>query len=206
MELAQAKLTGNGNVSYGEDANVFVEFVEDAVHQAFESERAGRAIYKQVAFVSIIFPGDKNKKVYRPAKDTDKQRFAREWAAYEKGQSAVLEGTAIQQWPLISKSQALELKYMGFFTVELLANAGDHQLGNLMGGLALRKQAQTWLAKAKDDSVYTKLVAENEKLKSDNEALKAQNENILSRLDALEEKENPARKPGRPPKNATSNE
>jgi hypothetical protein len=204
MELAQAQVLRNGHVSYGDDSNVFVEFVEDAVHQPYRSEIEGRAIYDQVAFVSIIFPGDKNKKIYRPAKDIDKLRFAKEWAAFEKGQTAVMEGTPIQQWPLISKSQALELKYMGFFTVELIANAGDHQINNLMGGAALRKQAQIWLSKAKDDSVYTKLVAENDKMKNDMDTLRMQNESLLARLDALEADSNdsPAKRMGRPPKNA----
>lgn len=200
MELAQAIVTGSGNnlhVSYGDDKGLLVEFVDDAIEQPFESERAGRAIFKPVAFISIIFPGDKTKKTYRPATEQDKRRFPLQWAFFEKGTLAGETGTPITQWNYLSKSQALELKHMGFWTVEILANASDTQISSFMGGTALRKQAQTFLAATKDDSKLTSLTAENERLSQSMKMLQEQNELLKSRLDALED-DKPKR--GRPAK------
>lgn len=190
MDLAQAQIVGSGNnlrVLYGDDKGLLVEFVDDAVEQPFESEKAGRAIYKQTPFISIIYPGDKTKKTYRPATEQDKLRFAPQWQAYEKGGVAVANGTPIEQWTYLSKSQALELKYLGFWTVDLLANASDTQLNNLLGGHLLRKQAQIFLETAKDNSATTALVAENERLKNQLESLEKSNASFKARLDALEE-------------------
>lgn len=201
MDLASAQITGMGNnlhVSYGDDKGLLVEFMEDAIELPFETDKAGRAIFKQTAFLSIIFPGDKTKRTYRPATDADKRRFPLQWAAFEKGEKAIEDGTPIMQWNYLSKSQALELKHMGFWTVEMLANASDTQLGDLIGGMTLRKQAQVFLESTKGDSKYTSLVAENEQLKSKLEAQDSVIETLKTRLDSLEDTE--ARKPGRPRK------
>src|ERR1019366_2673707 len=148
MDLASAQIHGVGNnlhVTYGDDKGLLVEFMEDAIEQPYETQQQGRAIFKSVAFVSIIFPGDKTKRTYRPASDEDKRRFSTQWAAYEKGEIAIANGTPITQWNYLSKSQALELKHMGFWTVELLANATDTAISGLIGGHLLRKQAQTFI-------------------------------------------------------------
>src|SRR4051812_11221582 len=124
--LATARVEGtnenNLRVTYGDDKGLLVEFSDDAIYQQAESDKHGRAIYKTVPFISIIFPGDKTKRRYHPARPEDKIRFPIQWAAYEKGQVAIADGTPITEWNYLSKSQALELKHMGFWTVELLAN------------------------------------------------------------------------------------
>lgn len=193
MELATAQILGTGNnlrVSYGDDKGLLVEFIEDAIHQPFESDKAGRAIYKQTPFLSIIFPGDKTKKTYRPATEEDKQRFPLQWAAYEKGEKAIENGTPITQWNYLSKSQALELKHMGFWTVELLANATDQAISGLIGGNMIRAQAQTFIAATKDDSKFTSMTAEYEKVKTENQELRTLVETLSSRIDVLEKPKN----------------
>lgn len=193
MELAAPQLMGSGNnyrVSYGDDKGLLVEFVEDAVHQEFESNQAGRAIYKQTAFLSIIYPGDKTKRTYRPATDIDKQRFPLQWAAFEKGEKAIENGTPITQWNYLSKSQALELKHMGFWTVELLANATDTAISTLIGGNMIREQAKTFITATKDDSKFTAMTAENEKLKTKVDLQDTVIQDLTLRLDALEKPKN----------------
>lgn len=193
MDLALATLHGTGNnrsVTYGNDSGLLVEFMEDAVHQPYESEQKGRAIYKQTPFLSIIFPGDKTKRTYRPATQEDKIRFAAQWAFFEKGEKAQQDGTPVTEWNYLSKSQALELKHMGFWTVELLANAADSAISGLIGGNMIRAQAQTFLASTKDDSKFTAMTAENEKLKAKVTAQDDIIETLKSRLDALEKPKN----------------
>lgn len=189
MELASAQIHGTGNnlrVTYGDDKGLLVEFMDDAVYQEYESTQAGRAIYKQVPFVSIIFPGDKTKRTYRPASGEDKSRFALQWAAFEKGEAAIENGTPITQWNYLSKSQALELKHMGFWTVELLANATDTAISGLIAGNLIRSQAQTFLASTKDDSKFTAMTADYEKLKASDKAKDEIISTLSARLDALE--------------------
>lgn len=173
MDLAQARVNGT-QVTYGDDKGLLVEFVDDAVEQPYETQLQGRAIFKSVPFLSIIYPGDKTKKTYRPATEADKARFAQQWAFFEKGGVAEQVGTPIKQWNYLSKSQALELQHMGFWTVELLANATDQAIGSFMGGMGLRKQAQEFLKSSEGDSKYTSLVAENETLKTAMEVMKGQ--------------------------------
>lgn len=191
MSLASATIVGSENnlrVMYGDDKGLLVEFKDDAVYQQAQSDREGRAIYKEVTFIDITIPGDKTKHPYRPATDADKRRFPQQWAAYEAGAKAVAVGTPILEWTYLSKSQALELKHLGFATVDLLADASDMQLSNLASGNLLRKQAQEFLKSAKDTSAQTKLVAENEQLKNLLEALKTQNQALNDRLTTLEAK------------------
>ena len=189
MDLAQAQIHGIGNnlhVTYGDDKGLLVEFMDDAIHQPFESEKKGRAIFKNCPFVSIIFPGDKTKRTYRPATDEDKRRFPAQWSAFEKGTVAIADGLPIKEWNYLSKSQAEELRHMGFWTVELLANASDTAISGLIGGNMLRTQAQTFLAATKDDSKFTALAAENERLKNDIQANSKTIEILTARLDAME--------------------
>lgn len=199
MSFASPIVTGSENnlrVSYGDDKGLLVEFVDDAIYQPHESEKEGRAIYKSTPFISIIIPGDKTKRPYRPATEEDKRRFPQQWAAYAAGSKAIADGTPITEWNYLSKSQALELKHIGFYTVELLANASDTQISGLVSGNLLREQAKTFIASTKDDSKYTSLVAENAKLSGDMKMLLEQNELLKGRLDALEGD----KKPGRPRK------
>lgn len=191
--LASATLVGNGDnlrVSYGDDKGLLVEFEDDAVYQEFDSVKAGRAIYKQVPFIRIIVPGDKTKQKYKPATEADKVRFPMQWAAYERGEHARGEGTPITEWIYLSKSQALELKHMGFWTVELLANASDTQISGLVGGMLLRNQACEFL------KGQTKLSGENEELRAE---LKALQEKVAA-METPVAKIAPKNKGGRPKK------
>lgn len=194
MDLAQARVNGT-RVTYGDDKGLLVEFVDDAVEQPFETEKAGRAIFKSVAFLSIIYPGDKTKRTYRPATDTDKQRFASQWAFFEKGMTAEQKGTPITQWNYLSKSQALELKHMGFWTVELLAASSDQQISSFMGGMGLRKQAQEFLKSAEGNSSITALVAENEQLKGKMDVMQEQIAALIAQNASNQEKQKLTLKP-----------
>lgn len=194
MDLAQARVDGT-RVTYGDDKGLLVEFVDDAVEQPFETEKMGRAIFKSVAFISIIFPGDKTKKTYRPATDEDKKRFAQQWAFFEKGEKAIENGTPITQWNYLSKSQALELKHMGFWTVELLANASDTQVSSFMGGMSLRKQAQAFIASSAGNSTLTSVIADNDRLKAENEVIKENMAAMKAQIDSMMNSKNVAEAP-----------
>lgn len=211
MDLASERVirhsATNYSVSYGDDNGVVVEFFNHPVLQTFLSETEGRLIYKDVAYISIDFPGDKTKRVCRAVKmegtsivPSDPQRFPKQWEAFKNQDEQVMEGTPVTEWPPLSKSQALELKAMKIYTVELLASLPDSAL-TFLGARQLRDKAKNWLEAAKTGSISSQVMAELETLKADNEILRQQ----MSQLNAREEKADSPRR-GRPPKETHNEE
>src|SRR5216684_3841118 len=98
------------HVTHGDDNECWVEFYKRPVHMEVESEQQGRPIYKDFDYLTILFPGDKTKKVDRPVRDDDKMRFSKQWEAFAAGEEPPMEGTPLDEWPAITRSQALELK------------------------------------------------------------------------------------------------
>lgn len=117
-----------------------------------KSIAAGRDIYEDRDYVEILTPGDTRSIVDREVRDEDKQRWPREWAAYEAGNELSVIGTPLEKWPLVgSPSMVKTLKAMNINTVEDLAGLTDAALGNVgMGARNLREAAKLWLADAND--------------------------------------------------------
>ena len=188
-------------VTHGDDSGLIVSFYTHAEHQPAKSEKEGRPIYEDKPYIRIMYAGDKNRVTDRRVDFKgknggipDPQRFPHQWAQYEAGEEQVEEGTPIEEWPLLTRSQALMLKGVNIRTVENLAAVTDANLGNLgHGARTLRDQAAAWIKQAKDGAEMAKLVKENENLRDDLEAVKAQ----LAELSTK-------RKPGRPRKNANA--
>lgn len=185
MEFASAQIHQKGNnlyVTHGEDSNLWVEFRKEPVKNEMKSESEGRAIFDDVVFIDITFPGDKTKKVVRPVQDSDKERFARQWENFQKGETGDnLTGTRLEEWPLLSRSEIAELKAINIFTVDQLANLPDSAL-NWLGARTYRTKAEAWLKTAKDTSVAVKLAHENEVLKGDIEQLKQQIKDLSEQI------------------------
>lgn len=195
MDLATPTIHKSGNslhVTHGDDSNLYVEFEMRAIHQEAESEAAGRPIYKDVPHIKIMFPGDKNKLIYRPIKTisdqtgrSDPERFPRHWAAFQAQESHVNEGTPIEEWPPLTKSQAKELKSINIHTVEMLASLPDTALDGLgLGGRSLRDKSIEWLNAASQKNKQLKvLMDEVQDWKSKYESLQEQ----INELKALKE-------------------
>ena len=114
---------------------------------------AGRPIYKEFDFVHICVAGDTLTEIDTFALQQHKQRFPIQWANYMNRQGAndvEVVGTPVAEWPLVSKSQAEELRAMKFHTVEAIANASDQQLQRMgmaagMSPYAFRDKAKAFL-------------------------------------------------------------
>lgn len=188
QEFASATVAGKGNrltVSHGGDESLIVRFYLESVHQRFESEQAGRPIYKDVPYIWIQFPGDRTRDIRRKVDFNgkhglpDPERFPKQWAAYERQQEVVQEGTPLEEWGPISKSLALTYKGLNIHTVEQLASVGDqllHGLGH--GARELRDKAVAWLRSTEDSSEVMKLQSENAQLRQDLDMLKQQVEEL----------------------------
>jgi len=161
------------HVQHGDDSGLYVEFFSDALHDQNASEKEGRPIYKQVEMVRIIFAGDNTKKLIKLAHEGNppyKERFARQYEAFQRQQEVVQDGTPIEHWPPITKAQALELKAMNIHTVEMLAHVPDVNL-KWMGARQLRENAKSWLSEAESGKETIKLRNEIEELRTQIEAL-----------------------------------
>jgi hypothetical protein len=176
-------------VNHGSDAGLYVEFRMDALQDSIKSQEAGRPIFTDTPFITIMFPGDKTKKIDRPVKlkddvdgPSDPRRFPRQWEQFKTQEEQSSEGLPIQQWSVLTKGQALELKAMGIHTVEQMAELPDVAL-TWLGARALREQAASWISKAGAHKVEAKLTAENTNLKSQVEALTMQVKDLAARID-----------------------
>jgi len=137
----------------GADSRLQVRFYKKPVHQEQESMDAGRPIYKEFDFVHICVAGDTLTEIDTYALNSHKQRFPIQWANYMNRVGAddqEVVGTPVSEWPLVSKSQAEELRAMKFHTVESIANASDQQLQRMgmaagMSPYAFRDKAKAFL-------------------------------------------------------------
>jgi hypothetical protein len=155
-----------------------VEFYMEAVEFKAESEREGRPIFREIPFVRIQNPGDRNNVLEVKANEHYKQRYPRQWDAFQRGQGGEMVGTPLNQWPQITKSQAKEAEYFSIRTVEQLAEVTDTAIKKIgMGWMELRKKARDDLQAAAGTAPITALQAENERLRQEFEALKASIQN-----------------------------
>lgn len=176
MELAEPTIKKNGNqlsVTYGDDNSNYVEFEQVAVENAAKSKVAGCPQYDNKDFIRIMFPGDKTKIINRLAREDDKMKYPRQWAAYQAQETQVASGLPIDKWAPLTKAEAMNMKAMMIHTVEALASIPDTAL-TWFGARKYRDMAVAHLAQAKDGSAVLALKSENENLKTDLEDLKRQ--------------------------------
>ena len=193
----------------GADARLAVTFYKRSVEQKDESIAAGRPIFKEFDFVRICVPGDALTEIDTYANNTHKARFPRQWAYYQNqvGNQEQLIGTPVEQWTLISRSQAEELKGIKFRTVEDVANCSDQQLQRIgmiagMSPHSFREKAKAFLNLASESAEVSQreeelqaLRAENDKIKAETEAkLAAMQEQMSAILAAVAEKQPKTRK------------
>jgi hypothetical protein len=188
---AQVHQRGNTlQVAHGGDDSLIVAFYMESELQGFASEEAGRPIYKDVPYIWIRFPGDRTREVKRRV-DTkgkngypDQDRFPRQWAAFQRGQQDVQEGTPLEQWSAISRSTALTYKGMNIFTVENLAAVNDSSLQAMgHGAREMRDKAIAWLKSSEDGAEAMRLAAENKRKDDRIEALENQLSELAAKVD-----------------------
>jgi hypothetical protein len=135
------------------DSRLQVRFYKRPVQQEQESIEAGRPIYKEFDFVHICVAGDTLTEIDTYVLPSHKTRFPIQWAQYQNRVGANepdIVGTPVSEWPIVSKSQAEELRALKFHTVEAIANASDLQLQRLgmaagMSPYAFRDKAKAFL-------------------------------------------------------------
>jgi len=176
----------------GADSRLQVRFYKKSVQQEQESIEAGRPIYKDFDFVHICVAGDTLTEIDTYALNSHKQRFPIQWANYMNRQGAHDEevvGTPVSEWPLVSKSQAEELRAIKFQTVESIAHASDQQLQRMgmiagMSPYAFRDKAKAFLNLATSAAETDKREHEINALKEENEKIRAESDAKLAKQQA----------------------
>ena len=136
------------------------------------SEREGRPIFKDVPYVEIRLPGQKNSVVDRAVLDPDKQRWPEAWARFEQRQTGMVGGTPLEEWPYLTRSRVAELHAMDVHSVEQLAGlpeANAQRLGP--DGWDLKKRATQFLQPG--DQTIAELRSEKKALEDRVAALEA---------------------------------
>lgn len=157
------------------DSRLQVRFYKRPVQQEQESLEAGRPIYKEFDFVHICVAGDTLTEIDTYVLPSHKTRFPIQWANYMNRQGAnepEVVGTPVAEWPLVSKSQAEELRAMKFYTVESIAGASDQQLQRMgmaagMSPYAFRDKAKSFLNLATSSAETDKREQEINSLKEE---------------------------------------
>lgn len=150
-----------------------------------KSQKAGRDIYDEIPSISIQWPG--GDETVRAIEERDKVEHANAYAAFMAGTGPVQSGMPLQEWPRITASAVKELAYLGFRTVEQLAEAND-DVKRRMGPLAkFIKEAQEWLGAANSGQaqvVSLKEALERERQRA--ERMEQQIELLMQRIEGNE--------------------
>lgn len=162
------------------------------------SDKAGHPVFVDREFFSARVPGDKNTHSLRLSTKKDRERFPRAYAAFKQRDTVPIDGMPIEQWPQITRAQALTLRAAGVHTVESMAEVHDGNIEKLgQNARELRSKAKTYVALAKDTAEAQRLAADNERKDTEMTELRRQIADLAARLT-----DDPKRGPGRPRKEA----
>jgi hypothetical protein len=160
-------------------ATVYPRFYMESVEDPVASQENGRAIFRDEERVEIIMAGNTHTRPVRRVSDEDRQRWPQEYEKFKQGIEMSVDGTPLEEWPRLRKAQVLELKSLGFLTVEQVRDMPDNVMQRIgMGGMALRDLARAYLDDADRNALVEKTVAENARKDSELAALRAQVANL----------------------------
>lgn len=183
MALGQGSYTRTNG---GATDRVYPRFFLDEVKDELASTQAGRDIFKSEERVEVIFPGNPwNKPVFKVAQEHI-DRWPEAYKAFQQGNEMALDGVPIEHWPVLKRAQVLELKSLGFRTVENVAAMSDHAVQRIgMGGQRLRDLAKSYLDEEVAAATLAKATAESEKLKQQVNEQASQIKNLSEMLERV---------------------
>lgn len=168
------------------DARLNVRFSLEARIDHAKTEATGEEHYRDIEFVTIFIPGDKTLTVHRPVQASDKFRFREKYKHFKENLKDPEVGTPLSTWPLATPSQKKELEFLNCRTVEQLAGMSDSACQSMMGAVALRNKAQTFVKARESDAGLIKITAELSKRDDTIAALQAQINDIVANARKVE--------------------
>lgn len=188
LQEATFEMTSTAFVKEREaDKALYVHFYSDAVPDEDESNKAGRAIFRERDFVMIMVPGDKYSIVRRPIQPKDLQRFGDRYQAFKIGRAQeTASGTPLHTVSWLTKSQVKELEFFGCYTLENLAGIPDSVAQKFMAVQALKQRARDAIQSAKDSAPLLTLRAEIERKDSELEILRKNQADMMAQITQLQ--------------------
>ena len=116
--------------------------------------------------------------------DEHRQRWPRQWEAFEKGLEQPIDGTPINQWPILNNAQVAELKALNIHTIEEMASLSDGGTQQIVGLMTLKQQAIAHLATSKDDGVVYEALDKVEKLEERMTAMLQENKELRAAVES----------------------
>ena len=125
MDEATMDMTTQAMGEGSGDEQLFAKFYDRSVEDAAATLAEGRPIFKDVIFLEAHPAGQEG--IDRKMRETDKQRFPRQWDAYNRKltEEESATGTPLREWSALTRSQVDTLMHQKVFTVEQLANVAD---------------------------------------------------------------------------------
>ncbi len=202
-DSGQVHRAGFGAVSFGSDDKLIVWFFDKPMLNGVASRDANRPVYQNVPHVHIQQPGERDN-FEQPATQEHASRFPRQWEAYQKKQSAKIDGTPLSVLFPTDPALVKTMEHVNIFTVEQLAALSDTAIQNIgMGGREFVSRAKAYLEAADKGKGFNDLSEKLDKL-----ALQVtEKDTRIAALEAAlvergEELPNQKRGPGRPRKDA----
>lgn len=143
------------------DEKLAIRFFTKAKQNTEESQKAGRPIFKEVDYIQIMIPGDRNNTIVRPVTPQDQDRFRRQYEHWKNTQKEeAVTGTPLEAWGLMSLAQIEEYRYYGIRTIDQLADLRDDVCQKIMGSATLKQKAQAFLDAMKAEAPLKQMQAE----------------------------------------------
>ncbi len=114
--------------------------------------KLGRPVFKEMEFVRILKPGDRDTVVERPVEDEDKIRFDKKYRDFKEHRQEAAQGTLIDELPFLNSAQKEEYKFFNIRTVEHLAELSDGVSSKFPMSQQHKKRAQLYLDAAKEQA------------------------------------------------------
>ena len=153
-------------------------------------EGAGREIYDEVEYITILSPGDPTNIIDRPVSDTDRKRYPQRYAAFKAGQSQeAMSGTPLSSVPWMPANLAAEAKHQHIHSVEQLAAVSDEIVGRLgMGWHKLRQKARDFIEAAKGNAPIEAYRTALEQEQAKRKQLEDQLSKLAEQMDRLDKR------------------
>lgn len=178
MAVQNGAFTRTNGFMPGGSSN-FPRFFIDSVHDMAASEKQGRAIYQDEERVEIIMPGNPHTRPVAKVTDEHRQRWPKEYEAFKAGIEMSPDGTPLEEWSVLKRSQVLELKSLGFKTVEHIRDMDDLSIQRIgLGGRRLKELAFGFLDDAERMAMTNKLSIENDRKDAEIASLRRQVEEM----------------------------
>jgi len=150
MSLEVGQATWVNEFNQPSKAGVIAVFYDKEEPDPKRSEAEGRACFRLKTFLRKEIPGDNLTVVERPARDTDREEFPKEWERYRTKQNHVVDGTPIEQWPVLNRAQVAEFKALNIHSVEQFYAMPEVHGAKIMGFNTLKAKAREFLTWRKE--------------------------------------------------------